>query len=571
MVPDASKVGSLINHWEANCLPDVTAERELVRCDTTVLELQAEGKLMEDETYILTKVIDVNIKREVPNVLKFLTESSRFLLFKGVDDVTAKGFENWYAGESREGDWWAPHVQVYYGGAVHGLSHAEVIADTESLIGTRVEFVPNEEFVYNSKIKDVQMASMLARKFVMPVTYLRVFGAPLKFEEAKIKAVEDQLSNSVLENNCTLYKVYYRSDTGVVMCRWWCKDTSEFMSEEVMHMSGALDAQGMTVPSKVYPFIPFRYTLTNDTVCGEFQGRANYDEPLQEGIQAMTSAFVNGAVRSSGLYPYIDEAGGDGGNSIKSLDGATLKHGAIMSRKLGFMQLPYPDASLLNAVQLLKTTSSNDAGQTSYATTTKRMTNTTATEIAASTEQEKSLSSLGTAMLARYMFAVEKYRFEIFRANLYGHKAVPPEFAAVLMKLQPRSVIDKSFVSRDEKLAKAKQYLEVLKGTPAFAVLLKTIITEDLPEYSHIILDALADHTPDVAKAMLMLLMEVAKAAPELAQDPHYAQIVAAAQQTLGVTPASPAGMAQQPPNAGSPQGPSGEGAGAAGNVPQAG
>lgn len=526
----------MITKWETDNLPNINAENTLTRVDVTVETLQRSKRLEADETFIGTKVIDVNIKRELPRIFAFLTESSRFLLFKGLESADATMLELWFAQESRIDAWFVPHVQAFYAGAIHGKSFVEILCAKDSVLGTTVEFVAQDEFIYNGAIKDIQMLGMVARKYTVAVTYLRMFGKELAFSVEKLTQIEETYTKDAWEATTALYKIYYRRDAdNAVMCRWYSTKISEFITEEILHCSGAFEASGEAVPSKAYPFISYRYTLTADTMFDKMQGRAAYDEPLQEAIQALTTSYVNGSVRASGFYPYVDSNANDGGNTLKQLEGTGLVHNRVATQKLSVFQPNYPASDMLNAVQLLKTTASNDAGQVDFATITKRMTNTTATEIAASSEQSQLMSSVGVAMLAIYLYLVESYRFKIFRQNVKAHKNAPPAVVAKLSMAIPISVVDEQFRSRDEKMQLAKQWLALLKGTPAFLPLLLVLVKDEIPQHSDLIEKALAQpDTGNISTAMYQLLLEVGKAAPELAQDENFRRIIETARGVFG-------------------------------------
>ncbi len=528
---EVTKVTDFLTAWEGEVRFRATQAFNLTRVDVSNAELQRKKVIDQDESFIGVKVIQVTINRELPHIFSFLTESSRFLLFEDIPELDARRLELKFAKQARAGLWTFPFMQAYYAGAMMGKGFVEVVCDESNPIGTKVEFVSNLDLAYPTGCVNIQQAGLLARRFEINTSYLRTFGRKLLFKKEEIEKIETkqgQINN--LKTTSIIYKLYYRDvDTDNIMCCWFSQETNSYLTDPVLHCSGAFGKDGTAIPSQVYPFCMFRYSVSADTQIRTFQGRADLDEPVQEAIQALLTSYVNGSVRASGFYPYLDNGAMDPGRQVRSLPGNGLQHNRIADAKLGVFQPNYPDSSMLSAAQVLRTGNAQDAGQTDFATINKRVANTTAKEIQESVDQSNLMSSVGVSMMAMFMYTVESMRFEILRYNLASTN-IDPNDQALLSKVRTVSVIDQLFKSRDEKMQLAKQWFPIIKETPAAIPFMLALLQVDLPEYVELIKANLQD-PKDLVKGMLGIFNAFEKIDPEITQDPNYVKIKQLAEQ----------------------------------------
>src|SRR6266576_1384794 len=81
------RIKNLIKQWDQE-INYTNTRRKMRSIDVDLAQLQKEGLLKQDETFIPIRVIDSTIKREQPSFVSFLTQSRRLAVFSCVDDPT---------------------------------------------------------------------------------------------------------------------------------------------------------------------------------------------------------------------------------------------------------------------------------------------------------------------------------------------------------------------------------------------------------------------------------------------------------------------------------------------------
>ena len=80
-------INSIIAEWEG-VEKDSERARELRYLRYTKSEkLRQDGQVLADESYIPTRLIDVNIRREQPQFVAYLTQSRRSVVFNSLDGL----------------------------------------------------------------------------------------------------------------------------------------------------------------------------------------------------------------------------------------------------------------------------------------------------------------------------------------------------------------------------------------------------------------------------------------------------------------------------------------------------
>src|SRR6185369_17654921 len=82
-----TRIKALIKQWQPEIDATLT-RRKMRKIDVDLTQLQKEGLLKQDETFIPIRVIDSTIRREQPSFVSFLTQSRRLAIFECVDDPT---------------------------------------------------------------------------------------------------------------------------------------------------------------------------------------------------------------------------------------------------------------------------------------------------------------------------------------------------------------------------------------------------------------------------------------------------------------------------------------------------
>lgn len=231
---------------------------------------------------------------------------------------------------------------------------------------------------------------------------------------------------------------------------------------------------------KEYPIFWFPYSVTEIEELLEEQGRASLDLHVQEALTHLLTNTVNSSTRASGIYASAEsEPGQDAG--LQEL--GKLKSGVIVSRKLTFFQPPWPAAIILSVMQALDVRKANESGNTDFAATARKDANKTATEMQLATEQSVEQAGVRTEMFSSSFLDVYALCFLIAT-----HQAIfllcdrPPDPTLLFgsYNLQPAGDIE--IVKREEDKNNAKEFFNIIRGTPAADKLLIFLLEHFFPD-----------------------------------------------------------------------------------------
>lgn len=560
----------LIGDWKEE-KDRVDIRRKLRKNRKNVQELRQEQAILEDETVIADHTIDQNISAEKAAYMQYL-ETSRTLLtftprpYESIPRDILTQLEETFTLGARYDRWKIPWYKIIDGCLLHGAIGFEIVFDETKPFHFSIDYIRRENFIYPTKMTDIEKSDMYLRVFEYPVVQFETWrktgqGWNMAALDDIIKRHE-QYRNKLIE----IYKVYFKQD-GIVYSGWysdtpnvttWLQDPKPHhigeLVEEVIPpdpmavmMNPGLAVNPPTtwkpVPCKEFPFVLFRYTETEDEVVLEIPGRASMDVYTQEAITELLTSTVNGAHRASGLYVSCEPTLNDSPNpgTVK------LKHGLVVQGKVTTHQLPWPNTIALSVIQALSVRNASQMGRTDFAAMSRQDTAKTASEINAAQTQAAALGSIKVSLFAdaitrAYMIGWSIARSQALSGQINDFEAFPPEVLKHEYTLTPSG--DVEVIKRQEKLQQMKEFFSVIANTPAAVPFLKLLIRAAFPEDSRELVAALDAGDKDIVINELANALETAMPSLPPQEQDDLRKIIASAR-SMAIRPAD-AGAAQQ-------------------------
>lgn len=494
---------TLIGKWSGEI--SKTATRRKVRdIDVDIAQLQRSGKLKPDETFIPIRVVNTNIEREQPAIIKYLTGSWRLIVLKDLQNPSAnlQTLEEQITQGLTYQAWEIPFIRVNDGAATHGWDHIEVEFDVGKPYHVGFSHIGHENLLFPPDIKDIQAAERIMRRYELTVLQLKTFVGRYGFSEKAIGELLEEQVKSEDPKNIEVYKVYFKVD-GVVWVAWYSpKATAWLKNPEKLYlgrnkgqmMPGSVDPMtGQAMPPRMsfteredetlYPIKTLFYRETEETAVTDKKGRVWLDEAKQEVQTALWSSYVNGAVRASNIYS-SPKASVDLGVPLKPLD-LYLEPGRVYNQGLDFWSPPYPAPDMLKAAQLLDAKNQEETGNIAFAVTSRRDSRKTATEINEASEQQAELTSVQTMLFSIFMQDVLTHAWLIIQSQAI-QGLIPlgggPQDERLYRTYIVKPAGDVDVVKRAQKAQLRKAMWPIVAQTPLALPFLIDIIREDLPE-----------------------------------------------------------------------------------------
>lgn len=582
---EAEQLNSLLASWsteEDKC----KIRRDLRENRKSVTEERQKGTILEDETIIPDRTINSNTKRSKVAYNTYITQSKRALIITDVEapQISIESLELWFTRGMRYPEWKTPWFELIDSMHVHGGAAMEVIYDPAKPLNVALEYIPRDSLIFPQKTKNIQTCPRILRRYELSSIQLESFAEEYEFNEPQVKELMERFQKS--DEFIVIYRVLMKIK-GIVHNAWYSKDCNngwlrdprphdigliDFNPAELLApvptgqldpMTGQLQTiplylsptwfqpgptnpiTGETLPSpreqnfkpqllKAYPIIWFPFQVTENQILLECQGRVSLDLHVQEAMTCLMSDTVNGTHRASRFFPSAEEEpGGDG--QMKEL--GQLKHGNVMSRKITVFQPNYPNSIILAAMQALKIGKADEAGQTDFAATARKDANKTATEMELASSQANMVEVSDMDVFSSPVLSTLALCF-----NVADHQAIfglckrPPKPELLIGDYNLQSAGDVEVVKRLEDKNNAKEFFNIVKGTPTAEKILVFLIERFFPDQADAWIAALQE--PD-KNAVIMQLVEIIKQIPlnELPPEVQLAvrNVVATAQSMVGV------------------------------------
>ena len=418
----------LIASWESR-VAEVKANRKFRKLTKDPDKLRKQKKLAKDETLIIIRSIDNNIRRIKPHWTGYITNSRRLVeitddLAGGKTSIKAKRLEADFSKKMRTGGAIRSFTQQIDGCLLHGITYADVVFDSSKPLHFAVEYCAADKLLYEQHVEDIQDSRWVLRRFDMTLSKLEEMSTKLDFNEKVVEDILDKLRQQVgdealKEWPISIYKGYVKID-GVTHVFHYSDEhgSSDWLKKPIPLYVGLDDAvineesgEEEYVPRKIsyFPVYTLEYETTEDEKIVDNKGRAHIDKPIQEAETVLASSSVTRSNRSSKIFFSTKEAT-DGGMSTTD---DILEDGKVFKQPLNAMTLPPGTGDGLATWQVLRTVSAQNAGSVSTSFQDKRTARTTAKEVENAQDQETSQASMGINNLAFHIVSICELGLEI--------------------------------------------------------------------------------------------------------------------------------------------------------------
>lgn len=518
------RVDELLRTWDVEI--NATLYRRRVRnISVNVLDLRAKGMLKPDETYIPVRLIDTNIKRDMPPKIAYLKQSRRLAIFNCKDDpeIDPSKLEEGFTKLSQYEGWELAYTKVIDGSDVHGWDAVEVCFDRDQDGKFMIDHVGHDNLLFPFDARKLQACPFIIRTRRVTIATLRSLVMEDGFDERQCQLVASQNPQVQLstKNNISLvaptedatreiYKIFWKDNSGVVWVGWYGKVCSDWLKAPeplyigVRHLedkeipgppepildpfTGQVVGQKPTTtvvqewvksPVKFYPFVLLFHEEVEEQTITDHKGRVWKDEYKQEASCALTSAFVNGCVRASNLHaaPKVGQTGA----SPKQSE-VIIEHGKLWTEPVEFFTTPWPDSSIFKAAQMLDTQNSSENNQVSYTVNNREDSRKTATEVNSARQDQSLINGVNVTMFSIFMRSVLNICWKIVQSQalqgkvrlclipqidpLTGEKKWVNDMEYIGHEYELFAAGDVDVVQRAEKLAQMMQDWPIVSQTP---------------------------------------------------------------------------------------------------------
>ena len=519
------------------------ARRELRQNKVNVLEKRAAGELLEDETFIPDRTIDLNIRRGATQYVQYVTKSKRLLVMTDVNEpVRDLGVaELWFTRGMRYPRWTVEWMRGIDSMSLHGGAAMEVRYDPTKPHNCAIEFIPRESLIVPLRTKNLQACPHILRAYQITSIQIEEFATSYGFDE---KALVD-IRRAFSDNEVNIFRTIYRGfckKKGIVYAYWYSQDyLNGYLREPRVYDIGLFDfpsggeyeafaaaaldpswelarfneiptegaAASLRYPSfalKEYPITWYPYSITEEEHILSEQGRASLDLHVQEALSHLLSATINAATRAAGIYPSAKQ---EPGQDPKLLTIGRVKPGNVMNRELSFWQPPWPNSIILAVIQALDVRKANESGNMNFAAMARKDANKTATEMnlgaeAANEEAGVKLETFSSSFLSTYALCYLIARHQAIML-LCPRPADPTQLFGNIT-LQPAGDIE--IVKRNEDKQNAQEFFRIIQGTPAAEKLLIFLLTKFFPDQADEWINALQAADKDSLIATMTQILE---------------------------------------------------------------
>lgn len=562
--------------------------RDLRENRVNVEEMRQSGAILNDETIIPDRTINTNIRMGRVPYAAYITQSKRMLIVTDISapQISIEPLELWFTRGMRYPKWKNPWLKLIDAFHVHGGAALEVIYDVSKPFNASIEFIPRESLLFPVKTRNLQACPRILRTYDLTTLQLEEFTASYNFDPNISKDLQEKFKKAT--DFITVYRVLCKKD-GLVYNAWFSNDCEkDWLRPPMLHDVGLInfDKALLTSPTMImtpegpqqipfwaspefeqqrgflgsplalknYPVIWFPYEMTENEELLRAQGRVALDHHVQEAMTHMLTNTVNASTRASALYAYaINEPGNDPG--MREL--GKLKPGEILGRELGIFQPPWPNNIILSLMEAMRVNKANEAGHSDFAAMARKDANKTATEMELATDSAQMIKTVDMDVYSSPVLDTLALCFQIATHQAIFGLCPPPPNPELLFgdyNLQPAG--DVEVVKRAEDKQNAKEFFNIVQGTPAAEKILFFLIQRFFPDQADEWLMALSGPDKD---GIIMQLIAILQAIPqdELTPDQQnaLASVIASAQSVVG--------------NGANPNIPQAPGAAASGTAPQ--
>ncbi len=408
----------LIKDWEpTRAKAEENRRTRDVAC--SVETLRREGTLDEDETLIPVRIIDTNITREQPPYINYLKNSRRICIFTCVDNpnVDTDVQELEFTKGMTYLNWENAHYKTVDGAATHGWDSAEVVFDSSKPLNVGIEHVGYDQLFWPRTTKNIQQAPRVIRSYDYSLIELKAFVSKHGWSTAQVnKIIDARKEGKKAGETVRVYKQLFKED-GVVIVSWFCIEDGcddwlkapeplylgiDQQTQDTDYATGQTVSNWTPTPITDYPYFILPYRESEKPKLIDRHGRCFLDGNKQEAQTSVLSAFINGLNRASKTLASPKQDNGTG-NSVKELANHPLEGGTILDTPVDFYNSPYPDPSVLKALQYMDVANSQETNQTNFAVMNREDSRKTAKEMSLAEQQGNLLNSVQLTLFSAHI------------------------------------------------------------------------------------------------------------------------------------------------------------------------
>lgn len=488
---------------------------------------------------------------------------------------TLEPLELWFARGMRYPKWKFPWFKLIDAVQLHGGAAVEVVYDPSKPFNCSIEFIPRERLLMPLKTKDIQANPAILRSYELTTTQLDEFTEIYGFDKDVVKKIKEKFTDQTIfcliyrvltKKDGLVYNLWYSQDSPDKPLRdyrlhdiglydfnpeaiqqaalspdWMMKRMKPMMGGagqgmggmggmmgEMPMMQGGGMNSGMPMPTtqqdpmavstelvappkklKDYPLFWFQYSVTEVEEILEEQGRASLDLHVQEALTHLLTNTVNASTRASGIYGTAeDQPGSDSG----LIELGTIRSGTVMNRNVKFWQPPWPNALILSIIQALDVRKANESGNTDFAAMARKDANKTATEMDLSASQAAEQAGVKIETFSSPFLDVYALCFLIAQHQAIFMLCQQPEDPSMLFgNFNMQAAGDVEVIKRLEDRMNAKEFFNIIRGTPAADKLLFFLLDHFFPDQADEWKEALNGGNKD---QMILTLLEIVKSIP---------------------------------------------------------
>jgi len=488
---EKTRIDQLIGQWAAEN-EAIKFRREARKKEVNVSEEQQKGTIPANGTFIARRIIDRNIRLEKPELVAYLEQSPRTVLFKSLSQPTVDTvpLADWFTLGVRYRGWAEPWHRVIDSTCLHGCGWVEIRYDMDKPFNVALEYTPRESLIFPAKLrKSIQKCERILRCYEYLPNELEDAVVAYKFNSEVVKRLCESQKEANRELPIKVYKVFIKRDS-IIYVGWYAQDAKEdaWLKAPEPLSFGIIGQNSQLQPVSFFPFVAYLYEFTEEEEFLSVKGRAAKDLADQDALSQLWTGIVNGTTIASEIQAsYVNDPANPAGQ-----ENTVIKGGIISNREIKHWQAQYPDPFILTVAQALSTENLQSAGKVDYAAQNRQDSRKTATEINSARDQSQRLSSVNIVPLATAVTEVYTYIWHIVQQQIQYSLANPaaplidiPEHIDPILwtdrfELSPAG--DVEVIKRAEKMSNLQQDMPLFQGTPVYLDLLSKYLELRFPD-----------------------------------------------------------------------------------------
>jgi len=524
---DYQKYKAELDKLESDWAPEreaVTKNRMTRMIDIDVQSMRTSGKLAKDETVIPNRIIDNNIRRELPAYISYLIQSRRACIFKAKGKTANKQLnveplESEFTRVFRYTGWENVFYKTLDGACTHGTDAVEICTDSNMPGRLMNRHIGRDKLLYDKNAVHIQACSKIIVELDLSVKQLKKFQKKYGWDEASVnKLLQEGKEQVCFDKVFHVKKVFFHVDTDEYVrvayyhseCDNWLSAPTplflgrkEVITEQTMEEvpigvmpdgTVATSLQPKTIDKWVdvyetqYPVVLLSYSESESPKILDRKGRVYYDKFKQEAATAIRSSIVNTAVRSSNVYASPKQPTGTG-TGIPKITVNTLVPGHIYDNGIDFWSLPSVDQSLLKVDQFLDATNSSETNQVAWAVNNREDSRKTATEVASAGRKEAEINTVQVTLFSTFLRELCEYWWPIVKSlalqdaiDFLSNVPLEQRSALLIGVYDLAAAGDVDVIKRDENLNKMRTDWPVISNTPLAPIFLSDYLRQSYPD-----------------------------------------------------------------------------------------